>query len=254
MPKQLKAHWIVRGVAVSLATLGIAVGWQASSGVDRTLGNPRVLEQSDFGWRQGELLFLKAALNRLDADAKQTDLDSPALRSLRAEQDAVMLRMREVAWPVPAESLPRELRLLAKDEQLAAVETTLLAALDIATGGAAGLAGYSATKGGVRLFAKAVAMECASVGDRIRVNSVHPGIIDTPIWGKIPTEAAGSGRNAPIDPEERAKAVTPLARAGHASEIASGVLYLASDASAYVTGTELVIDGGMNAGVVPRKA
>ena len=77
MPKQLNAHWIVRGVAVSLATLGIAVGWQASSGVDRTLGNPRVLEQSDFGWRQGELLFLKAALNRLDADAKQTDLDSP---------------------------------------------------------------------------------------------------------------------------------------------------------------------------------
>src|SRR5215472_3232726 len=65
------------------------------------------------------------------------------------------------------------------------------------------LAGYCATKGGVRLFAKAVAMECASVGDGIRVNSVHPGIIDTPIWSKIPTEAAGGGRNAPIDPEER---------------------------------------------------
>jgi NAD(P)-dependent dehydrogenase (short-subunit alcohol dehydrogenase family) len=120
--------------------------------------------------------------------------------------------------------------------------------------GAAGLAGYCATKGGVRLFAKAVAMECASVGDRIRVNSVHPGIIDTPIWGKIPTEATGSGQNAPIDPEERAKLATPLARAGHASEIASGVLYLASDASAYVTGTELVIDGGMNAGGVARRA
>ena len=119
--------------------------------------------------------------------------------------------------------------------------------------GAAGLSGYCATKGGVRLFAKAIAMECASFGDGIRVNSVHPGIIDTPIWGKIPTEAAGGGRNAPIDPEERAKAVTPLARAGHASEIASGVLYLASDASAYVTGTELVIDGGMYAGGVARR-
>ncbi len=57
--------------------------------------------------------------------------------------------------------------------------------------GAPGLSGYCATKGGVRLFAKAIAMECASVGDGIRVNSVHPGIIDTPIWGKIPTEAAG---------------------------------------------------------------
>ena len=59
--------------------------------------------------------------------------------------------------------------------------------------GAAGLSAYSATKGGVRLFAKSIAMECATVGDGIRVNSVHPGIIDTPIWGKIPTGATGSG-------------------------------------------------------------
>jgi NAD(P)-dependent dehydrogenase (short-subunit alcohol dehydrogenase family) len=120
--------------------------------------------------------------------------------------------------------------------------------------GAPGLSGYCATKGGVRLFAKAIAMERASVGDGIRVNSVHPGIIDTPIWGKIPTEAAGGGSNAPIDPEERAKLATPLGRAGHAFEIAQGVLYLASDASSYVTGTELVIDGGMYAGGAVRRA
>ncbi|MBR1210177.1 glucose 1-dehydrogenase [Bradyrhizobium sp. JYMT SZCCT0180] len=120
--------------------------------------------------------------------------------------------------------------------------------------GAASLSGYCATKGGVRLFAKAIAMECATFGDGIRVNSVHPGIIDTPIWGKIATEAAGRGQNAPIDPEERAKFATPLARAGHAMDIAKGVLYLASDASSYVTGTELVIDGGMSAGGVARPA
>ena len=114
--------------------------------------------------------------------------------------------------------------------------------------GAPGLSAYSLTKGGVRLFAKSIAMECAAAGDGIRVNSVHPGIIDTPIWGKIPTGAAGAGQNAPIDPEERARVATPLARAGQAAEIASGVLYLASDASRYVTGSELVIDGGMNAG------
>jgi NAD(P)-dependent dehydrogenase (short-subunit alcohol dehydrogenase family) len=119
--------------------------------------------------------------------------------------------------------------------------------------GAAGLSAYSATKGGVRLFAKSIAMECAMAGDGIRVNSVHPGIIDTPIWGKIPTGAAGAGQNAPIDPEERARIATPLGRAGQAAEIASGVLYLASDASRYVTGSELVIDGGMNAGAVPRR-
>lgn len=119
--------------------------------------------------------------------------------------------------------------------------------------GAAGLSGYCATKGGVRLFAKAIAMECATFGDGIRVNSVHPGIIDTPIWGKIPTEATGSGQNAPIDPEERAKLATPLGRAGSAFEIATGVLFLASDASRYMTGTELVIDGGMYAGGVMRR-
>jgi len=118
--------------------------------------------------------------------------------------------------------------------------------------GAANLAGYCATKGGVRLFAKAIAMECAQVGDGIRVNSVHPGIIDTPIWGKIPQGATGVGQNAPIDIEERARFFTPLGRAGQAIEIAQGVLYLASDASRYVTGTELVIDGGMNAGGVVR--
>jgi NAD(P)-dependent dehydrogenase (short-subunit alcohol dehydrogenase family) len=65
--------------------------------------------------------------------------------------------------------------------------------------GSAGLAGYCATKGGVRLFAKAVAMECAAVDDRIRINTVHPGVIDTPIWTKLPVSA---GSNAPIDPNE----------------------------------------------------
>ncbi|TJX00274.1 SDR family oxidoreductase, partial [Neisseria gonorrhoeae] len=119
--------------------------------------------------------------------------------------------------------------------------------------GAATLSGYSATKGAVRLFAKSIAMECAQVGDGIRVNSVHPGIIDTPIWGKIPTGPSGAGQNAPIDPEERARFATPLGRAGQAIEIAQGVLYLASDASRYVTGSELVIDGGMNAGGVVRQ-
>jgi len=81
---------------------------------------------------------------------------------------------------------------------------------------------------------------------------VHPGIIDTPIWGKIPVGASGSERNAPIDAAALAEIAAPLRRAGQAEEIARGVLYLASDASRYVTGTELVIDGGMFAGTAPR--
>jgi NAD(P)-dependent dehydrogenase (short-subunit alcohol dehydrogenase family) len=115
--------------------------------------------------------------------------------------------------------------------------------------GSAGLAGYCATKGGVRLFAKAVAMECAAAGDNIRINTVHPGVIDTPIWTKLPVSA---GRNTPIDPHEVAKIGVPLGRAGQPEDIANGVLFLASDASSYMTGAELVIDGGMTGGARPR--
>src|ERR1700741_421792 len=114
--------------------------------------------------------------------------------------------------------------------------------------GSAGLAGYCATKGGVRLFAKAAAMECAADRDGIRINTVHPGVIDTPIWTKISSSA---GRNTPIDPSEVSKGV-PLGRVGQAQDIANGVLFLASDASSYMTGAELVIDGGMTGGAVRR--
>jgi len=119
--------------------------------------------------------------------------------------------------------------------------------------GSATLAGYCATKGGVRLFGKAIAMECAARGDNIRVNTVHPGIIDTPIWGKIRPDLAGGGRNAPIDIEEIGRAGAPLGRVGKPQDIANGVLFLASDASSYITGTELVIDGGITGGAIARR-
>lgn len=117
--------------------------------------------------------------------------------------------------------------------------------------GAAGMSAYCATKGAVRLFSKSIALECAAVGDKIRVNSVHPGIIDTPIWDSI-SDTAELGAVKPdganrLDLDAMTAMVTPLARSGVPAEIAEGVLYLASDASSYVTGTELVIDGGMTA-------
>ena len=113
--------------------------------------------------------------------------------------------------------------------------------------GSANLACYSATKGAVRLFAKSLALECATARDNIRVNSVHPGIIDTPIWTKLPP-----GANAPLDPHKVAEMSVPLGVAGQAEDIANGVLFLCSDASRHMTGSELVIDGGMTAGRVGR--
>ena len=95
-------------------------------------------------------------------------------------------------------------------------------------------------------------MECASRGDGVRVNSVHPGIIDTPIWEKLRPDLAAGGRNAPIDIEEVGRRGAPLGRVGTAQDIANGVLFLASDAASYITGAELVIDGGITGGQVTR--
>ena len=115
--------------------------------------------------------------------------------------------------------------------------------------GSAGMSAYCATKGAVRLFSKSIALECAAAGDKIRVNSVHPGIIDTPIWDSISgtvdlTAVNQQGANR-IDLDAMTAITTPLARTGVPAEIAEGVLFLASAASSYITGSELVIDGGL---------
>jgi len=121
-------------------------------------------------------------------------------------------------------------------------------------GGAPGLSGYCATKGAVRLFSKAVALECAQAGNNIRCNSVHPGIIDTAIWTKsiidestfANTELMQEGANA-IDAEALAAVSAPVGVVGLPADIAAGVVFLASEDSRYMTGTELIIDGGMTA-------
>ena len=105
------------------------------------------------------------------------------------------------------------------------------------------LAAYSATKGAVRLFTKSVAMECAALKDGVRVNSVHPGIIETAIWDSISGGMPGGANR--IDLDAMTTVATPLGFKGLPQDIALGVLYLASEDSRYVTGTELVIDGGM---------
>ncbi len=95
---------------------------------------------------------------------------------------------------------------------------------------------YTATKGAVRLFTKATAIQYAK--DGIRCNSVHPGPIDTEMI-----------RDTINDPDRWAARMRrlPMGRIGTAADIAYGVLYLASDESSFVTGTELVIDGGTTA-------
>ncbi len=113
--------------------------------------------------------------------------------------------------------------------------------------GSANTLAYNASKGAVRLMTKGAAMECADLKLKIRVNSIHPGIIETPMMeSAINTisKAAGTGVEA-----ERARMAKrhPLGRVGRDTDIANAVLFLASDASAFMTGSEVVVDGGMTA-------
>ena len=99
---------------------------------------------------------------------------------------------------------------------------------------------YHASKGGVRIFTKAAALECSKAGYdyNIRVNSVHPGVIKTSMVGEL------------LKDEDKMKTALgwhPLGHFGEPEDIANGVLYLASDESKFMTGAELVIDGGWTA-------
>jgi dihydroanticapsin dehydrogenase len=104
-------------------------------------------------------------------------------------------------------------------------------------GGANGTA-YAASKGAIIAFSRALAMELAP--DRIRVNAMCPGWVDTPFNDPIVTILGG-----PAAHDTLVQNTVPLRRQGHPSEIAAGMLFLASDASAYMTGQTLVIDGGL---------
>ncbi|OGP68388.1 MAG: 3-beta hydroxysteroid dehydrogenase [Deltaproteobacteria bacterium RBG_13_53_10] len=99
---------------------------------------------------------------------------------------------------------------------------------------------YHASKGGVRIFTKAAALECSKAGYdyNIRVNSIHPGVIKTPLVAELFKDE---------DKMRTALSWHPIGHFGEPEDIAYGVLYLASDESKFVTGAELVIDGGWTA-------
>jgi 3alpha(or 20beta)-hydroxysteroid dehydrogenase len=108
-------------------------------------------------------------------------------------------------------------------------------------GGSAGTIAYTSTKFAVRGMTKVAALELAPFG--VRVNSVHPGLIDTPMM----TEAFAGMDSDTI--RTSLEATVPFGRFASADDVARLVLYLASDDSAYSTGSEFVVDGGMTAGL-----
>jgi 3(or 17)beta-hydroxysteroid dehydrogenase len=101
---------------------------------------------------------------------------------------------------------------------------------------------YCASKGAVRLLTKSAALHCGRSGYKIRVNSVHPSFADTPMVQQL----IASSKNPERTREGLARAA-PLGRLGRAEEVAAAILYLASDESAFTTGAEIVVDGGLTA-------
>ncbi len=109
--------------------------------------------------------------------------------------------------------------------------------------GIPGAAAYASSKAAVRNHSKTVALWCAQTGLAVRCNSVHPAAILTPIWEAM--VGGGPDRDAKM---AALVADTPLKRFGTVEEVAALCVYLASDESAYVTGSEFHIDGGVLAG------
>ena len=103
------------------------------------------------------------------------------------------------------------------------------------------LAAYNSAKAAVRHLSKSVALHCAHERNNIRCNSVHPAFIDTPILDGL---ARGQDRKAVL---EKLGRQVPLGRVGQPEDVAYAVLYLASDESQFVTGSEIKIDGGISA-------
>lgn len=108
--------------------------------------------------------------------------------------------------------------------------------------GDAGLAAYCSSKGAVRLLTKSVALHCAQRGYGIRCNSIHPSFIATPM-----VEAMVHGARDAAKMRERLEKAAPVGHMGEPDDVASTILFLASDESKFITGTEVVIDGGATA-------
>jgi len=107
---------------------------------------------------------------------------------------------------------------------------------------------YSMTKGGVTLFTKSAALEFARKGYRIRVNSIHPGVIQTDMGEQtFVARAQRTGSNDIATARQVVTDAVPWGRMGVPMDIAKGIVFLASDDAGYMNGASLIVDGGMTA-------
>jgi len=230
------------GASVVLTDVQVALGEQAAGGIVKASGKAVFRPQdvtSEDGW--AEIIGgIERDYGRLDVLVNNagiavagfvTDLTPEEWRRQQAiNVDSVFLGTRA--------ALP----LMRRSGGGSIVNISSVAGLR----GAPRLSAYCASKGAVRLFSKAVAIECAAMKDGVRVNSIHPGIIETPIWAAL----GAPGSNLPPDLDALAELRVPLGVKGQPADIANAVVFLASEESRYMTGEEMVVDGGMTVGSI----
>jgi NAD(P)-dependent dehydrogenase (short-subunit alcohol dehydrogenase family) len=222
-----------RAIADAIRTAGGAVfatdlapgdGVDASHDVTSEADWARVIAECDA--RHGRLdgLVNNAGIVLLGS-IEETSLDDWR-RVMAVNADGVFLGCR-AAWP-----------LLGRSPVPAIVNMSSVSGLI----GGANLAAYNASKGAVRLLTKSVALHGARLDPPIRCNSVHPAFVE----GAMADTLAAASRN-PVRARAKMAAAIPLRRLARPAEVAAGVVHLLSPAAAFITGAEIVIDGGLTA-------
>lgn len=174
---------------------------------------------------------VESSFGRLDVLVNTAGFFRPAPLALATEQD--LRRMFEVNQLGTFLGMKSAIEPMRRSGGGSIINMSSVAGLQ----GTASLAGYSSTKFAIRGLTRCAALELGH--DGIRVNSIHPGGIDTPMVARTAASDAVYG-------------ALPVPRVGRPDEVAAMALFLASDESAYCTGAEFVIDGGMATGVTMR--
>lgn len=249
------ARGIGAEIARALAQAGAAVlvsdladgGGQATAAAIRKAGGRAetcvhdVTKESDW---EVAVASAKAKLGRLDILVNNAGIETAALLAQCTVED--FRRVLDVNVTGVFLGVKHGIRAMAAPQGAggAIINMSSVAGLIGTTGHAA----YHTSKGAVRLLTKAAAVECAQLGTGIRVNSIHPAIVATEMGTSFIQHFVDLGLAPDYATAEGAiKAAHPMGRFGEPMDVAGAVLYLASDAAKWVTGTELVLDGGYTA-------
>ena len=234
--------FVAEGARVLLTDIDDARGAQTARALGERAAYRRldVREPSDWDaamaallndWQRLDVLVNNAGITGFEGGAAAHDPEHATLEDWRAVHhtnlDGVFLGCRAAIHAMRAQGSGSIINLSSRSGQV----------------GVAGAAAYASSKAAVRNHSKTVALYCAEQGLAIRCNSIHPGAILTPMWDAL----LGDG------PEREARMRdfvwdTPLRRFGRPEEVAAVAVLLASDEAAYMTGSELTVDGGLLAG------